>query len=212
MEGKREGIAIDQPGIIYKDMKKGIKELEKKILDKAAVEAEQLITRAKKARQRIIRKAKEEEKVIEEEAIKKGEGLLEIEKRRIVSEKLIDERKESLTLRQKLFEFLITDVEERMLEMLKKGKFNDWIKSKCKEIIHAEKGGMTLITREEDKDIYEGIGEGIEDLEIEIESLESGFLLRGEGIEYDFRFHLLGENLIRENRNLIISMLGVDNG
>jgi len=193
-------------------MKKGIKELEKKMLDKAAVEAEQLITRAKKARQRIIRKAREEGRVIEEEARKKGEGLLEIEKRRIVSEKLIDERKESLTLRQKLFEFLITDVEERMLEMLKKGEFNDWIKSKCKEIIHVEKGGMALITREEDKDIYEEIGEGIENLKIEIESLESGFLLRGEGIEYDFRFHLLGENLIRENRNLIISMLGVDNG
>jgi len=193
-------------------MKKGIKELEKKMLDKAAEEAEQLITRAKKARQRIIKKAREGGKVIEGEARKKGEGLLEIEKRRIVSEKLIDERKKSLTLRQKLFEFLITDVEERMLEMLKKGEFNGWIKSKCKEIIHTEKRGMTLITREEDKDIYEEIGEGIEDLKIEIESLEPGFLLRGEKIEYDFRFHLLGENLIRENRNLIISMLGVDNG
>lgn len=193
-------------------MKKGIKELEKRLLDKAYEEAKKSVSKAKKARGRIIKQAREKAKEIEEEATKKGKRMLEVEKKRISSEKTIDEKKEYLMLRQRIFKRLREDLEKKFTEMLKKGEFNDWIKSKCKEITHTEKERMFFITREKDKEIYKEIVKGIENLSLKIESIEPGFLLRGEKREYDFRLHLLVENLVHENRKMIISVLGKENG
>lgn len=193
-------------------MKKGIKELEKKILDKAYDEATQLVSKAKKAKGRIIKIAREEAREIEEEAQNKGKKLLGIEKKRISSEKMIDEKKEYLTIRQKIIECLKEDLEKKFIEMLKNSEFREWVKSKCKEIIHTEKEKMVLVTREGDKKIYEEIVKELENLSLIIEPIESGFLLRGEKTEYDFRFNILAENLICENKNMIVSILCEENG
>lgn len=193
-------------------MKKGIKELEKKILDKAYDEATQLVSKAKKAKGRIIKIAREEAREIEEEAQNKGKKLLGIEKKRISSEKMIDEKKEYLTIRQKIIECLKEDLEKKFIEMLKNNEFREWVKSKCKEIIHTEKEKMVLVTRERDKKIYEEIVKELENLSLIIEPIESGFLLRGEKTEYDFRFNILAENLICENKNVIVSILCEENG
>ncbi|MBA7677161.1 MAG: hypothetical protein E3J23_03375 [Candidatus Stahlbacteria bacterium] len=193
-------------------MKKGIKELEKKILDKAYDEATQLVSKAKKAKGRIIKIAREEAREIEEEAQNKGKKLLGIEKKRISSEKMIDEKKEYLTIRQKIIECLKEDLEKKFIEMLKNNEFREWVKSKCKEIIHTEKEKMVLVTREGDKKIYEEIVKELENLSLIIEPIESGFLLRGEKTEYDFRFNILAENLICENKNMIVSILCEENG
>jgi len=193
-------------------MKKGIKELEKKILDKAYDEANQLVSKAKKAKGRIIKIAREEAREIEEEAQNKGKKLLGIEKKRISSEKMIDEKKEYLTIRQKIIECLKEDLEKKFIEMLKNNEFREWVKSKCKEIIHTEKEKMVLVTREGDKKIYEEIVKELENLSLIIEPIESGFLLRGEKTEYDFRFNILAENLICENKNMIVSILCEENG
>lgn len=193
-------------------MKKGIKELEKKILDKAYDEANQLVSKAKKAKGRIIKIAREEAREIEEEAQNKGKKLLGIEKKRIRSEKMIDEKKEYLTIRQKIIKCLKEDLEKKFIEMLKNNEFREWVKSKCKEIIHTEKEKMVLVTREGDKKIYEEIVEELENLNLIIEPIESGFLLRGEKTEYDFRFNILAENLICENKNMIVSILCEENG
>ncbi len=193
-------------------MKKGIRELEKKILDKAYDEATQLVSKAKKAKGRIIKIAREEAREIEEEAQNKGKKLLGIEKKRISSEKMIDEKKEYLTIRQKIIECLKEDLEKKFIEMLKNNEFREWVKSKCKEIIHTEKEKMVLVTREGDKKIYEEIVKELENLSLIIEPIESGFLLRGEKTEYDFRFNILAENLICENKNMIVSILCEENG
>ena len=193
-------------------MKKGIKELEKKILDKAYDEANQLVSKAKKAKGRIIKIAREEAREIEEEAQNKGKKLLGIEKKIISSEKMIDEKKEYLTIRQKIIECLKEDLEKKFIEMLKNNEFREWVKSKCKEIIHTEKEKMVLVTREGDKKIYEEIVKELENLSLIIEPIESGFLLRGEKTEYDFRFNILAENLICENKNMIVSILCEENG
>lgn len=193
-------------------MKKGIKELEKKILDKAYDEATQLVSKAKKAKGRIIKIAREEAREIEEGAQNKGKKLLGIEKKRISSEKMIDEKKEYLTIRQKIIECLKEDLEKKFIEMLKNNEFREWVKSKCKEIIHTEKEKMVLVTREGDKKIYEEIVKELENLSLIIEPIESGFLLRGEKTEYDFRFNILAENLICENKNMIVSILCEENG
>ena len=193
-------------------MKKGIKELEKKILDKAYDEATQLVSKAKKAKGRIIKIAREEAREIEEEAQNKGKKLLGIEKKRISSEKMIDEKKEYLTIRQKIIECLKEDLEKKFIEMLKNNEFREWVKSKCKEIIHTEKEKMVLVTREGDKKTYKEIVKELENLSLIIEPIESGFLLRGEKTEYDFRFNILAENLICENKNMIVSILCEENG
>lgn len=193
-------------------MKKGIKELEKKILDKAYDEANQLVSKAKKAKERIIKIAREEVREIEEEAQNKGKKLLGIEKKRISSEKMIDEKKEYMIIRQKIIECLKEDLEKKFIEMLKNNEFREWVKSKCKEIIHTEKEKMVLVTREGDKKIYEEIVKELENLSLIIEPIESGFLLRGEKTEYDFRFNILAENLICENKNMIVSILCEENG
>lgn len=193
-------------------MKKGIKELEKKILDKAYDEANQLVSKAKKAKGRIIKIAREEAREIEEEAQNKGKKLLGIEKKRISSEKMIDEKKEYLTIRQKIIECLKEDLEKKFIEVLKNNEFREWVKSKCKEIIHTEKEKMVLVTREGDKKIYEEIVKELENLSLIIEPIESGFLLRGEKTEYDFRFNILAENLICEDKNMIVSILCEENG
>lgn len=193
-------------------MKKGIKELEKKILDKAYDEANQLVSKAKKAKGRIIKIAREEAREIEEEAQNKGKKLLGIEKKRISSEKMIDEKKEYLSIRQKIIECLKEDLEKKFIEMLKNNEFREWVKSKCKEIIHTEKEKMVLVTREGDKKIYKEIVKELENLSLIIEPIESGFLLRGEKTEYDFRFNILAENLICENKNMIVSILCGENG
>ncbi len=189
-------------------MKKGIKELEKKILDRAYEEAEQLVSKTKKARERIIRMAREEAKEIEGEAKRKGEKNFEIEKKRIKSEKAIDERKGILIMHQKIFERLTLDLEEQLFEMLKNNEFNDWIKAKCEEIIRIEKDKMLFVAREEDMDIYKEIVDGIENISLIIEPIGPGFLLRGEKNEYDFRFRLLSQNLIHEHRKMVMSILG----
>ncbi|MCK4321054.1 hypothetical protein KAX08_00850 [candidate division WOR-3 bacterium] len=193
-------------------MKKGIKELEKKILDKAYDEANQLVSKAKKAKGRIIKIAREEAREIEEEAQNKGKKLLGIEKKRISSEKMIDEKKEYLTIRQKIIECLKEDLEKKFIEMLKNNEFREWVKSKCKEIIHTEKEKMVLVTREGDKKTYKEIVKELENLSLIIEPIESGFLLRGEKTEYDFRFNILAENLIWEDKNMIVSILYEENG
>jgi vacuolar-type H+-ATPase subunit E/Vma4 len=188
-------------------MKKTIKDLEKKILNKASSEAEQLISKAKKAKERIIKAALEDAKKIEIEAKKKGTESLDLEKKIISSEKIIDERKEYLLVRDKIFEQLIHDLEGVFQKMLDNGRFRSWIKSKCIEIVNAEKEKMILVTRKEDKKTFEQIIKGIKDLSLNDELMERGFLLRSEKNEYDFRFNVLARNLVHENSKMILSKL-----
>ena len=188
-------------------MKKTIKDLENKILEKASLEAEQLISKAKKARERVIKAALEDAKEIEREAKKKGTESLDLEKKIISSEKIIDERKEYLFVRDKIFEQLIHDLEGVFQEMFDNDKFRSWIKSNCLEIVKAEKKKMILVTRKKDKKTFKQIIKGIKDLSLKDESIERGFLLRSEKNEYDFRFNVLARNLVHENRKMILSML-----
>lgn len=212
MERKRQDIAIDKTRFIYRSMKKGIEDLEKKIINKANEEAELVVSRAKKARLRILKGAKEEAKEIEEEAKKKGEEFFEKEKRRIISEKRIDEKKEILSVRQKVLDQLALDMEQCLLEMLKRDEMSEWIKSKCEEIIDKEREKMVLVTREKDKEIYEKIVKKIHNLMVGVEPIETGFLLRCEECEYDFRFNVISQNVIHRNRKIIVSMLGENSG
>lgn len=193
-------------------MKKTIKDLENKILDKASSEAEKLISKAKKAKERVINAALDNAKEIEREAKKKGMESLDLEKKIISSEKIIDERKEYLLVRGKIFEQLIYDLERLFQEMLDNDKFKGWIKSKCLEIVNAEKEKMILVTRKEDKKTFIQIIKGIKDLSLKDESIERGFLLRSEKNEYDFRFRILARNLVHENSKMILSMLDGKNG
>jgi vacuolar-type H+-ATPase subunit E/Vma4 len=188
-------------------MKKTIKDLKNKILDKASSEAEQLISKAKKAKERIIRTALDDAKEIEREANKKGMESLDLEKKIISSEKVIDERKEYLLVRRKIFEQLINDLEVLFQEMLDDDKFRSWIKSKCIEIVNFEKEKMVLVTRREDKKTFKKIIKGIKDLSLKDEPIDKGFLIRSEKNEYDFRFNVLARNLVHENSKMIISML-----
>ena len=193
-------------------MKKTIKDLENKILEKASSEAEQLISKAKKAKERIIKAALEDAKEIEREANKKGTESLDLEKKIISSEKIIDEKKEYLLVRDKIFEQLVHDLEGMFQEMLNSDKFGSWIKSKCLEIINAEKEKMILVTGKWDRKTFKQIIKGIKDLSLKDESIERGFILRSEKNEYDFRFSVLARNLVHENRKMILSMLDGLNG
>jgi vacuolar-type H+-ATPase subunit E/Vma4 len=193
-------------------MKKGIEDLEKKILNKANEEAELVVSRAKKARLRILKGAKEEAKEIEKEAKKKGEELFEKEKRRMISEKRIDEKREILSVRQRILEQLTLDMEQCLLEMLKRNEMSEWIKSKIEEIVKGKREKVVLVTRKKDKEIYGKIVRKIHNLTLEIEPIGPGFLLRSEENEYDFRFNVISQNVIHRNRKMIVSMLGENNG
>lgn len=212
MERKRQNIAIDKTRFIYRSMKKGIEDLEKKILNKANEEAELVVSRAKKARLRILKGAKEEAKEIEKEAKKKGEELFEKEKRRMISEKRIDEKREILSVRQRILEQLTLDMEQCLLEMLKRNEMSEWIKSKIEEIVKGKREKVVLVTRKKDKEIYGKIVRKIHNLTLEIEPIGPGFLLRSEENEYDFRFNVISQNVIHRNRKMIVSMLGENNG
>lgn len=212
MERKRQNIAIDKTRFINRSMKKGIEDLEKKILNKANEEAELVVSRAKKARLRILKGAKEGAKEIEKEAKKKGEELFEKEKRRMISEKKIDEKREILSVRQRILEQLTLDMEQCLLEMLKRNEMSEWIKSKIEEIVKGKREKVVLVTREKDKEIYEKIVRKIHNLTVEIEPIGPGFLLRSEENEYDFRFNVISQNVIHRDRKIIISMLGENNG
>ncbi len=212
MERKRQNIAIDKTRFINRSMKKGIEDLEKKILNKANEEAELVVSRAKKARLRILKGAKEGAKEIEKEAKKKGEELFEKEKRRMISEKRIDEKREILSVRQRILEQLTLDMEQCLLEMLKRNEMSEWIKSKIEEIVKGKREKVVLVTRKKDKEIYGKIVRKIHNLTLEIEPIGPGFLLRSEENEYDFRFNVISQNVIHRNRKMIVSMLGENNG
>jgi vacuolar-type H+-ATPase subunit E/Vma4 len=192
-------------------MKNDIKELKEKIVGDAKKEAEVLLSRAKKAEERILIQAREEEKKIKEEAEKKGKSLYEKENARIISKKKIDEKKEFFYLRNKLFEMLRKDLEEKLILMLKDGKLDDWIKSCCSNVTKEEKEAV-LVAREADLRNFKKICGGIESLKFASEPIAAGFLIRSEESEYDFRFSLLADNIIKQNMKIIAVKLGVTSG
>jgi vacuolar-type H+-ATPase subunit E/Vma4 len=192
-------------------MKNDINELKEKIIGNAKKEAESLLSRAKKAEQRILIQAKEEDKKIREEAEKKGKLLFEKEKAKIISKKKIDEKKDFFALRNKLFELLRKDLEEKLVLMLKDGKLDNWIKSCASEVVDEEKKAV-LVAKEKDLANFKKICGGIEGLSFSYEPILSGFLIRSEESEYDFRFSLLADNIIKQNMKIIAVRLGVKSG
>jgi vacuolar-type H+-ATPase subunit E/Vma4 len=192
-------------------MKNDIKQLKEKIIGDAKKEAKSLLSRAKKAEGRILIQAKEEEKKIKEEAEKKGKFLFEKEKTRIVSKKKMDEKKGFFYLRNKLFGLLRKDLEEKLVLMLKDGKLENWIKSCCNDVIKEEKNAV-LVAREKDLDIFKKICSGIKGLDFTGEPITDGFLIRSEEKEYDFRFSLIADNIIKQNMKIIAAKLGVKSG
>jgi vacuolar-type H+-ATPase subunit E/Vma4 len=192
-------------------MKNDVKELKGKIISDAKKEAESLISRAKKAEQRILIQAKEEEKKIKEEAEKKGKLLFEKEKARMDSKKKMDEKKGFFSLRNKLFGLLRKDLEEKLILMLKDGKLDNWIKSCASEVVDDEKKAV-LVAREKDLGSFRKICSGVEGLSFDYEPMLPGFLIRSEENEYDFRFSLLADNMIKQNMRIIAVRLGVTSG
>jgi len=192
-------------------MKKDVNELKEKIIGNARKEAESLLSRAKKAEVRILTQAREEEKKIKEEAEKKRKSLFEKEKTRIVSKKNMDEKKDIFLLRNKLFELLHEDLEGKLILMLKDSKLDNWVRSCCYEIIKEEKE-IVLVAREEDLSVFKKICRGISDLNFAGEPMMSGFLIRSGESEYDFRFSLLADNIIKQNMKIIAVKLGVKSG
>lgn len=192
-------------------MKDNIKELEEKILKDAREEADTLVSRAKKARERILQQARSEAKEIKEQAKKEGEALFEKEEAKVSAKKEIDKKKSLFSLRRKIFDKLHEDISEKLLSMLKKGELNDWIKSSCKEIIKEEKE-VALVSSEENLSHLRKICKGVKGLSFKSESMLDGFLLRGEKNEYDFRFSLLAEKIIKENMSIVVDELGVIDG
>ncbi len=192
-------------------MKDNIKELKEKIIGSAREEAENLISRSKKAEERILIQAREKEKKIKEEAEKKGKLLFEKEKARMVSKKKMDEKKEFFYLRKKLFELLRKDLAENLVLMFKDGKLDSWIKSCCRDIIKKEKKAL-LVVREADLRNFKKICSGIEALSFDCEPMLSGFLIRSGKNEYDFRFSLLANNILKQNIKVIAAKLGVTGG
>ena len=192
-------------------MKKDINELKEKIIGNAEKEAENLLSRAMKVEKRILIQAREEEKKIKEAAEKKGKSLFEKEKTRINSKKKNDEKKEFFSLRNKLFELLHKDLEEKLVLMLKTGKLNDWLKSCCEEIIKEEKE-VTLVAREKDLGDLKKICKGLNGLKFAPEPVTGGFLIRGRENEYDFRFSVLSSNILKQNMKMVADKLGVSSG
>jgi vacuolar-type H+-ATPase subunit E/Vma4 len=192
-------------------MKNDINELKEKLIGNAKKEAENLLSRSKKAEERILIQAREEEKKIKEEAEKKGKFLFEKEKARMISKKKMDEKKDFFSLRNKLFELLRKDLEGKLVLMLKSGKLDGWIKSCCSGIVGEEKE-VILVARKEDLDIYKKICRGIEGLNFAGEPITPGFLIRSGENEYDFRFPILADNIIKQNTKIIAAKLGVTSG
>lgn len=192
-------------------MKDDISELKEKIIGNARKEAGNLLSRAKKAEGRILIQAREEEKKMKEEAEKKGKSLFEKEKARMISKKKMDEKKDFFSLRNKLFELLHKDLEEELVLMLKNGKLDNWIKSCCNEVIGEEKE-VVLVSREEDLGGFKKICREIKGLSFSSEPMMSGFLIRSGENEYDFRFSLLADNIIKQNMKIIAVKLGVTSG
>jgi len=192
-------------------MKNDINELKEKIIGNARKEAESLLSRAKKAEGRILIQAREEEKKIKDEAEKKGKFLFEKEKTRMISKKKMDEKKDFFSLRNKLFELLRKDLEEKLVLMLKDGELDNWIESCCSDIIQKEKEAL-LVVREADLGSFKKICRGIEGLNFAGEPMMSGFLIRSGENEYDFRFSLLADNIIKQNMKIIAVKLGVTSG
>jgi vacuolar-type H+-ATPase subunit E/Vma4 len=192
-------------------MKNDINELKEKIISNAKNEAESLLSRAKKAEGRILIQAREEEKKIKEEAEKKGKLLFEKEKTRMVSKKKMDEKKEFFHLRNKLFELLRKDLEENLVLMFKDGELDSWIKSCCRDVIEKEKKAL-LVVRKVDLRNFKKICSGIESLNFASEPITAGFLIRSGENEYDFRFSLLANNILKQNIKIIAAKLGVIGG
>jgi vacuolar-type H+-ATPase subunit E/Vma4 len=192
-------------------MKDNIKELEEKILKDAREEADTLVSRAKKAKERILQQAWKEEKEIKEEAKREGESLFEKEKVRVSAKKEIDKKKGLFTLRKKIFKKLHEDLSERLISMLKDGELNDWIKSSCNEVIKKEKE-VVLVSAEENLNHLKKICKGMKGLKFKSESMTDGFLLRGEKEEYDFRFSLLAENIVKKNISMVVDKLEGNDG
>lgn len=212
MEGKRQSFEINQQCFINKVMKKDIGELKERILKKAEAEVKQMVTHAKKARERILERAKEDSEEIQENARKKALEIFQLEERKIEAERTIQKRREELKIRGKIFDFMIRDLEDRIYEMLKKGELNSWIREEIKEIILLEGEKMTLVTKDKDKKLFKKLIKGIKGIQIKTTEMEPGFLLRGVKSEYDFRFHLLAKNLLDRNRKTVFSMIRLDNG
>lgn len=192
-------------------MKKNIEELKEKIIGNAEKEAEAVLSRARKAKGRILHKAKDETKQIKKEAEEKGKSLFEKEKSRIKSKKKMDEQKEKLLLRRQLVELVKLDLEKELLSMLKKGKLNVWILSRCKEILKEEEK-LSLIADKEYIDYFKEICKELKDIGLSEDKIKPGFLIRGEKNEYDFRFSVLSENIIKQKMEMIINRLGVGHG
>jgi len=192
-------------------MKKDIEELKEKIISNAEKEAETNLSRARKAKKRILQKAEDEVKKIKEEADEKGRSLFEKEKSRIKSKKKMDKQKEKLGLRKQLVELVKLDLEKALLSMLKNGKLNAWILSRCKELLKEEEK-FSLIADKERIDYLRKICKGLNGISISEEKIKSGFLIRGKNNEYDFRFSVLAENIIKQKMGMIIDKIGVDHG
>lgn len=191
-------------------MSKGIKELENKIKEKAEKEAGQLISRAKKARKRIIDRAEEEAEEIIRNARQKGKKMYEREQKKIHSEKIIDEKKEILTVREKIIDRVKNDLEKKLYGMMKKGEMNSWIENRCREIKEIEEDDLTFVTS--DEEIYRDIVKNLDGIQLKKEPVENGFLLRTRDEEYDFRLNVLIENLIKKNRISLMKEIEVENG
>ncbi len=192
-------------------MKNNINELREKIISNAEEEAEVLLSRAQKAKERVLKQAKEEEEKIKKEAEERGKLLFEKEKSRIVSKKKMNDKKEFFTLRKQLFELLHTDLEKKLISMLKKSELDNWIKSCCEEVLKIEKEASFVADKEYIGN-FKKICKGIEGLNFESEAIEAGFLIRGRDDEYDFRFFLIAGNILRQNMKIIADKLGVSDG
>ncbi len=192
-------------------MKKDIEELKQKIIGNAEKEAEAVLSRSRKAKERIFRKAKDEVKKIKKGADEKGKSLFEKEKSRIKSKKQRDEQKEKILLRKQLIELVELDLEKELLSMLKNGKLNAWILSRCKEILKEEEK-LSLIADKEYLDYVQEICKELKNISLSEEKIKPGFLIRGENNEYDFRFSVLAENIIKKKTGIIIDKIGFDHG
>ena len=192
-------------------MKNNIDELKEKIIDSATEEADILVSRAEKAKERVLFQAREEEKKIKEEAEEKGKILFNKEKTKIISKKKMNEKRSLLILRKQIFEMLLFDLKEELISMLKKGKLDSWIISCCKEVLKEEKKA-SLIAGREYIDLFQKICCDIKNLGFTEEPIDAGFLIRVEEEEYDFRFSILAGNIIKENKKMIADNLGVNYG
>ncbi|MEJ2356152.1 MAG: hypothetical protein P8Y62_09700 [candidate division WOR-3 bacterium] len=69
-----------------------------------------------------------------------------------------------------------------------------------------------LIADKEYIDYLREICKGLNGISISEEKIKPGFLIRGKNNEYDFRFSVLAENIIKQKMGMIIDKIGVDHG